>query len=102
MEADFDGGAVSSNGGLVLLNEVEKKIDLSKKIASILPDNRNPEKITHTQQSMVLQRLMGLCAAHEDLNDHDDLRHDILMQTIAGTSEALASAPTALSDGGKK
>ena len=37
---------------------------------------------------------MGLCAAHEDLNNHDDLRHDLLMQAIAGKTQALASAPT--------
>ena len=85
---------MTSNGGLILLGEIERKLNLSKQVASILPDHRDPEKITHTQKSMVLQRLIGLCAAHEDLNDHDDLRHDLLIQTIAGKTEALASAPT--------
>ena len=94
VEADFTGGSVTSNGGLILLGEIERKLNLSKHVASLLPDHRDPEKITHTQESMILQRLMGLCAAHEDLNDHDDLRHDLLMQTIAGKTEALASAPT--------
>ena len=94
VEVDFEGGAVSSNGGLILLSEIEKSLGLSKKIASVIPDYRNPEKITHTQESMVKQRLLGLCAAHEDLNDHDDLRYDLLMQTLVGTSETLASAPT--------
>ena len=46
----------------------------------MLPDHRDPEKITHSQESMIHQRLMGLCAAHEDLNDHNTLRHDLLMQ----------------------
>ena len=94
VEADFRGGSVTSNAGLILLGEIERKLKLSEKISTLLPDHRDPEKITHTQESMILQRLMGLCAAHEDLNDHDDLRHDILMQTIAGKDEALASAPT--------
>ena len=94
VEVDFDGGSVSSNGGLLLLGEIEKKLRLSHKIASILPDSRDPLRITHTQQSMILQRMMGLCAAHEDLNDHDELCHDMLMQTIVGSSEPLASLPT--------
>lgn len=94
VQADFKGGAVSSNGGLVLVAEIEKLLGLSKKIATILPDHRNQDKTTHTQKSMIHQRLMGLCAAHEDLNDHSDLRHDLLMQTLAGKSGALASAPT--------
>ena len=94
VEVDFEGGAVSSNGGLTLLSEIEKSLGLSKKIASVIPDHRNPEKITHTQESMVKQRLLGFCAAYEDLNDHDGLRHDLLMQTLEGTSETLASAPT--------
>lgn len=85
---------MSSNGGLILISEIEKRLKLSRRIAAILPDNRNPDKIQHTQQSMIQQRLMGLCAAHEDLNDHDELRHDLLMQAIAGKPEALASPPT--------
>ena len=79
VEADFGGGSITSNGGLILLGEIERKLNISHKIASILPDHRDTDKITHTQESMILQRLMGLCAAHEDLNDHDDLRHDPLM-----------------------
>ena len=94
VEAGFGGGSVTSNGGLILLGEIERKLKLSQKVASILPDHRDQDKITHAQESMVLQRLMGLCAAHEDLNDHDDLRDDLLMQTLAGKTEALASAPT--------
>ena len=94
VEVDFGGGSVTSDGGLILLGEIERKLNLSEQVASILPDHRDPEKITHSQESMVFQRLMGLCSAHEDLNDHDDLRHDLLMQTIAGKTEALASAPT--------
>jgi hypothetical protein len=94
VQADFDGGAVSSNGGLILLSEVERQLKLSQRVAAALPDTRHPDKIQHSQQSMILQRIMGLCAAHEDLNDHDELRHDILMQTLAGKSSSLASAPT--------
>jgi len=94
VQANFNGGAVSSNGGLILLSEVEKQLNIGQRIASILPDHRNSDKVTHSQESMIIQRLMGLCAAHEDLNDHQDLRHDILMQTIAKTSKTLASPST--------
>ena len=94
VEADFGGGSVTSNGGLILLGEIERKLNLSGKIATILPDYRHPDKVTHTQESMIFQRIMGLCAAHEDLNDHEELRHDLLLQTIAGKTDTLASAPT--------
>ena len=58
VEADFGGGSVTSNGGLLLLGEIERKLNLSKQVASILPDHRDSERITHTQESMILQRLM--------------------------------------------
>jgi len=94
VQADFKGGDVTSNGGLVLIAELEKKLRLSKRIAALLPDHRDQKKITHSQQSMIHQRLLGLCAAHEDLNDHTALRDDVLIQTLVGKSKALASAPT--------
>lgn len=94
VEASFSGGSVSSDGGLLFLQEVERSLKISQRLAKILPDQRDPDKITHQQKHMIKQRLLSLCAGYEDLNDQDTLRHDILMQTLVGSADPLASAPT--------
>lgn len=94
IEADFTGGALSSDGGLMLVRQVDRKIGLSAAVARALSDPRAPERITHPLRDLVAQRLYGLCCGYEDLNDHDVLRHDPLMQTAVGKVEELASSPT--------
>lgn len=94
IEADFTGGALSSDGGLMLVRQVDRKIGLSAAVARALSDPRTPERTTHPLRDLVAQRLYGLCCGYEDLNDHDRLRHDPLMQTAVGKVEELASAPT--------
>lgn len=94
IEANFQGGAISSDGGLMLLRQVDRKLGLSSAVAAALADARDPERITHSLRDLVAQRLYGLCCGYEDLNDHDRLRTDPLMQTAVGTVEALASSPT--------
>jgi len=94
IEANFQGGAISSDGGLMLVRQVDRKIGLSTAVAAALADPRDPERITHSLRDLVAQRLYGLCCGYEDLNDHDRLRNDPLMQTAIGTVEALASSPT--------
>lgn len=94
IEANFQGGALSSDGGLMLLRQVDRKIGLSAAVAAALCDPRDPERITHPLRDLVAQRLYGLCCGYEDLNDHDRLRHDPLMQTAVGKVEELASSPT--------
>jgi hypothetical protein len=94
IEADFKGGALSSDGGLMLLRQVDRKLGLSRAVANALTDPRDPERITHSLRDLVAQLLFGLCCGYEDLNDHDVLRHDPLMQTAVGKVEALASSPT--------
>lgn len=94
IEANFEGGALSSDGGLMLLRQVDRKIGLSKAVASALHDPRNPDLIVHDLRDLVAQRLYGLCCGYEDLNDHAALRQDPLMQTAVGTGEDLASSPT--------
>ncbi len=94
IEANFKGGALSSDGGLMLVRQVDRKIGLSAAVARALSDPRDPERITHPLRDLVAQRLYGLCCGYEDLNDHDVLRHDPLMQTAVGKVEELASAPT--------
>lgn len=94
IEANFQGGAISSDGGLVLLRQVDQRLGLSKAVAQVLHDPRDPERITHSLRDLIAQRLYGLCCGYEDLNDHDRLRHDPLLQTAVGKAEVLASSPT--------
>ncbi|MCX7181051.1 MAG: IS1380 family transposase [Proteobacteria bacterium] len=94
IEANFEGGALSSDGGLMLLRQVDRRIGLSQAVAKALHDPRNPEMITHELRDLVAQRLYGLCCGYEDLNDHDTLRQDPLMQTAVGKVDELGSSPT--------
>jgi hypothetical protein len=94
IEADFGGGELSSDGGLLLLRQVDRHLGLSRAAAAAIPDPRDPERIRHGLRDLLAQRLYGLCCGYEDLNDHKTLRDDVLMQTAVGRDEALASAPT--------
>jgi len=73
---------------------VDRRIGLSAAVAAALNDPRAPERITHELRDLVAQRLYGLCCGYEDLNDHDRLRLDPLMQTAVGRTDELASSPT--------
>ena len=94
IEANFEGGALSSDGGLMLLREVDRRIGLSKAVAGALHDPRNQDMIVHEMRDLVAQRLYALCCGYEDLNDHAALRRDPLMQTAVGRSKELGSSPT--------
>jgi hypothetical protein len=94
IEANFDGGDLSSDGGLMLLRRVDERIGLTRAVAAVFSDPRDPARITHRLRDLLAQRLYGLCCGYEDLNDHDSLRSDLLMQTAVGRAEALASSPT--------
>jgi hypothetical protein len=94
IEADFSGGAISSDGGLMLLQCLDRKLGLSHAAARVLHDDRAPARVTHDMRALVAQRLYGLCCGYEDLNDHDSLRHDPLAQTAVGVARELASSPT--------
>lgn len=94
IEVNFDGGDVSSDGGLLLLREVEKRLGLLKRVAQVLPDPRNPALVRHTTEQLLRQRVFGLCQGYEDLNDHDSMRDDLGMQTALERDNAAASSPT--------
>ena len=94
IEANFQGGAISSDGGVLLLRQMDRRMGLSDSVAATLNDPRSPERIRHELRDLVAQRLYGLCCGYEDLNDHDRLRHDPLMQTAVGKVDELASSPT--------
>jgi hypothetical protein len=93
VEAEFDGGAVSSDAGLLLVREADRKTGLIHSIARRLHDGRQEGKVQHKAETMLRQRVMALCSGWEDLNDADQLRNDPVHQLAAGSS-ALASTPT--------
>jgi hypothetical protein len=94
VEINFDGGEVTSDGGAVLIREVDRKIGLTKALDKAINDPRQKGKCEHSQLSMLRQRVYGLACGYEDLNDHDYLRHDTAFQTAVECERALSSAPT--------
>ncbi len=83
----FDGGMISSDGGGVLLREVDVRIGLMARLSGCFTDHRNPESIEHTVRSLLAQRVYGLALGYEDLNDHDVLRGDSLLATLVGKTD---------------
>ena len=94
VSAAFTGGRVSSDAGALLLREADRKLGLMSAVAQVWRDRRNPDLIAHELVGLVRQRVYGLCAGYEDLNDHAHLRDDPCWQTALDRDEALASAPT--------
>ena len=84
IETDFSGGVITSNGGVPLLRRADERLDLTRRLAACFTDHRRPELVVHDVETLVLQRLYGLALAHEDLNDHEDLRWDHALQAVAG------------------
>ncbi len=95
--AEFDGGAVTSDAGGLLLGAADKAIALVRRLAGCFRDARDPRFIEHVVATLVGQRVFGIALGYEDLNDHDDLRHDPMMAVLAGKLEAWRSdcAPVA-------
>jgi len=94
VQASFTGGAVTSDGGIALLRQTDRRLGLTKALAQVLPDPRAPGRIKHPLLALIRQRLYGLAAGYEDLNDHDTLRHDLAWQTAVERDRALASSST--------
>lgn len=94
LEADFSGGEVSSDGGLLLVREVDRRLRLTERAAAVLHDPRDPDLITHSQLDMLRQRVYAIVQGYEDLNDHTELRRDTLLQSMLDRDTPLASAPT--------
>jgi hypothetical protein len=93
--ARFDGGAMTSDAGGLLLRETAARMNLFPRLAACFLDGRDPARVEHSVEEMVAQRVYGLALGYEDLNDHEQLRHDPLLRVMAGPSEqALAGKST--------
>src|SRR5215216_3273461 len=84
VEAGFDGGLVTSDAGALLLGAADRAIGLIDRFASCFHDERRAELIEHEVATLVGQRVYGIALGYEDLNDHDELRHDPMMAILAG------------------
>jgi hypothetical protein len=82
--ARFDGGTITSDAGSLLLREANRRMRLLPRLAQCFQDGRNPALVKHSVEQMVAQRVYGLALGYEDLNDHEQLREDPLLQVLAG------------------
>src|ERR1700756_4259709 len=87
IRAQFDGGAISSDGGGLLLREVEKRVAIVRRFAACFRDHRNADLIEHRVEELVAQRVYGLALGYEDLNDHEELRKDPLLAVLVEKSD---------------
>jgi hypothetical protein len=100
--ADFQGGDLTSDGGLPLLREVDRKIGLIDALNEAIRDPRFQPLVVHDQRTILAQRILAIAAGYEDLNDHQTLRDDTLLQTLTDRrlkcgqkqSDPLSSPPT--------
>ena len=86
--AGFDGGRMTSDAGALLLGATDRAIGLVERFAECFTDSRTVELIEHEVRTLVGQRVFGIALGHEDLDDHDQLRHDPTMAVLAGKLSA--------------
>ena len=97
----FDGGEISSDGGGLLLREVEQRTQILRRLSQCFTDRRDPARIEHALESLVKQRVLGIALGYEDLNDHDELCRDSVLALLSGCSDMTGSGRVRLSDRGK-
>ena len=85
--ARFDGGAITSDAGGLLLREVEARTGILRRFAACFTDHRDPDRVEHTVGELLAQRVFALALGYEDLNDHDTLRHDPLLAVLVGKAD---------------
>lgn len=101
VEANFGGGHLSSDGGMLFLRELEERHGLIRRLAGCFRDERTEDRVEHRVESLLTQRLMGLAAGYEDLNDHERLRFDPLMAAVCGRRDMLGEERRRERDRGK-
>jgi hypothetical protein len=101
VKARFDGGQITSDGGVLLLREVEKRTGLIAGLSECFRDHRDPDRIEHTVRELLGQRVYGLCLGYEDLNDHDQLRADPMLAVAVDKADPLGETRRQATDRGK-
>ena len=85
---DFKGGEMTQDGGLILVSALDQKLGLSTRLADCFTDQRDGRYVQHSLKDLLAQRLYGLVQGYEDLNDHDDIRHDKMFGIALGKLES--------------
>jgi Transposase DDE domain group 1 len=98
VDLDFAGGRLSSDAGLVLLKDIDEQLGLTRHLAAVLSDPRDPRRVKFTRQDLLTQRVFQIAAGYEDANDSNTLRDDpifkLLLDRLPETGAPLASQPT--------
>lgn len=94
VKGQFRGGEITSDGGVMLLSQIDRKINLTGQLARVINDPRIKKRCDHSKLSLLGQRIYGLCLGYEDLNDPNTMRKDIAFQTAVARDRELASAST--------
>jgi hypothetical protein len=98
--SDFEGGQITSDGGVVLLGEVDRMYRVVERLADCFTDYRDAEQIEHPLVDLLRQRIYGLCCGYEDLNDHDSLQFDTLLAAVIGKDDPAGEDRRRASDQG--
>src|SRR5215813_1931735 len=91
--ATFDGGKLSSNGGVLILREIERKLGLAAVLSRHIPDDRDRMRITHSYSDMTRARMFAIASGHEDCDDLDVLRSDPALKMACGRLPVSGTAP---------
>jgi len=98
IHARFDGGALSSDGGVLVLREIERRLKFSDALAACIEDERDPARTLHEYATMIRERIFAIACGYEDCDDLDELRHDpafkMACERLPDSGHALASQPT--------
>jgi hypothetical protein len=94
VQTSFDGGAITSDGGSLLLSQMDRRLGLTRAMARAVRDPRAPRRCKHTLRDLLRQRIYGLALGYEDQNDHNTLRTDPALQTAVGVEATLAGQST--------
>jgi len=89
--AEFTGGQITSDGGVMLLGEVDRRRRVVERLAWCFEDHRDPDRVEHTVEELLRQRLYALALGYEDLNDHEELRSDPLLAAVVGKADPSGS-----------
>jgi hypothetical protein len=93
---NFQGGQVTSDAGLSLIAEIDRKLQITSQFAQCFQDYRKKNRIDHSIESLIKQRIYGLVMGYEDLNDHEELRHDQMFAIALGKRIGIENEPATL------